>query len=255
MRFFEATGLDQGMVATVQETVRGQVLDLFEKEGLLDDEATASMRSWSHAGGFSLDATIRIEAWDRAGLERLLRYCARPPFASERLSWDKRSQRVFYELPKPRPNTPGVLSLDPLELIDRLVLLIPPPRIHRHRYHGVLAPNARLRAAVTARANQAVEGVVAVPPQPENREEESTAARTRSAAVRMWAALLARIYEVFPLVCPHCKGEMRLIAFLTERSSIEDILSHLDSPLWPAVAWSRARRTVLFPRDRLRKGS
>ena len=28
----------------------------------------------------------------------------------------------------------------------------------------------------------------------------------------MWAALLARIYEVFPLACPNCKGDMRLIA-------------------------------------------
>jgi hypothetical protein len=26
--------------------------------------------------------------------------------------------------------------------------LIPPPRVHRHRYHGVLAPNARLRQQV-----------------------------------------------------------------------------------------------------------
>jgi hypothetical protein len=162
-----------------------------------------------------------------------LRYCARPPFASERLSWEKRSQRVVYELPKPRPNAPSAITLDPLELIDRLVVLIPPPRIHRHRYHGVLAPNARLRAAVTARANQAVEGVVAIPPAPEKGSEESTTARARSAAVRMWAALLARIYEVFPLVCPNCKGEMRLIAFITERSSINQILTHLGEPTVP----------------------
>jgi hypothetical protein len=30
--------------------------------------------------------------------------------------------------------------------------LIPPPRQHRHRYFGVLAPNAPLRAAVSALA-------------------------------------------------------------------------------------------------------
>jgi hypothetical protein len=36
------------------------------------------------------------------------------------------------------------LSLTPLELIDRLTALIPPPRLHRHRYHGVLAPHAPL---------------------------------------------------------------------------------------------------------------
>jgi hypothetical protein len=155
---------------------------------------------------------------------------------------------VVDELPKPRPNAPGAITLDPLELIDRLVVLIPPPRIHRHRYHGVLAPNARLRAAVTARANQAIAGVMAIPPPPASREEVSATARARSAAVRMWAALLARIYEVFPLVCPNCRGEMRLIAYLTERSSIEEILTHLGEPIVPPPI-APARALPGFPTD------
>lgn len=37
-----------------------------------------------------------------------------------------------------------------LELLDRLTALVPPPRRHRHRYHGVPAPHCPLRAAVTA---------------------------------------------------------------------------------------------------------
>jgi hypothetical protein len=44
-------------------------------------------------GGFSLDAVVRIEATDRKGLERLLRYCARPIFASERLLWAQPAAR------------------------------------------------------------------------------------------------------------------------------------------------------------------
>ena len=40
--------------------------------------------------GFSLDAKVRIESWDKDGLERLIRYCARPPFASENLRWNDR---------------------------------------------------------------------------------------------------------------------------------------------------------------------
>jgi hypothetical protein len=39
---------------------------------------------------------------------------------------------------------PSAMTLEPLELIDRLVVLIAPPRIHRRRYHGVLAPNPAL---------------------------------------------------------------------------------------------------------------
>ena len=50
----------------------------------------------------------------------------------------------------------GELVLTPLELINRIAQLVPPPRTHRHRYHGVLAPNSPLRAAVTAMAQVAV---------------------------------------------------------------------------------------------------
>ena len=35
----------------------------------------------------------------------------------------------------------GELLLTPLELINRIAQLVPPPRTHRHRYYGVLAPN------------------------------------------------------------------------------------------------------------------
>ncbi len=43
------------------------------------------MVRWRNGGGLSIDASVPIEANDRAGLERLLRYRARAPFALERL--------------------------------------------------------------------------------------------------------------------------------------------------------------------------
>jgi hypothetical protein len=49
----------------------------------------------------------------------------------------------------------------------------------------------------------------------------------RSPAHYLWAVLIARIYEVFPLVCPMCSGQMRLIAFITEGSQIRKILNHI----------------------------
>jgi hypothetical protein len=51
-----------------------------------------------------------------------------------------------------RPGASGLIELSPFEFLDRLADLIPPPRKHRHRYHGVFAPNHRLRKAVTALA-------------------------------------------------------------------------------------------------------
>ena len=51
-----------------------------------------------------------------------------------------------------RPGAKGVVELSPFEFLDRLADLVPPPRKHRHRYHGVFAPNHKLRPAVTALA-------------------------------------------------------------------------------------------------------
>jgi hypothetical protein len=52
----------------------------------------------------------------------------------------------------------------------------------------------------------------------------------------LWAALIARIYEVFPLLCPICGGQMRLIAFITESVQIRKSLDHIgvdsEPPHW-----------------------
>jgi hypothetical protein len=56
--------------------------------------------------------------------------------------------------------------------------------------------------------------------------------RSRSSRM-LWAQLLARIYEVLPLLCPACGGEMRILSFITLPSTVERILLHLDLPHRP----------------------
>jgi len=46
-------------------------------------------------------------------------------------------------------------------------------------------------------------------------------------ASRRWAALLQQIFEVDPLACPACHGAMRIVAFITQPSVIDQILAHL----------------------------
>ncbi|HOX15916.1 MAG TPA: hypothetical protein PLP18_07295 [Smithellaceae bacterium] len=45
-----------------------------------------------------------------------------------------------------------------------------------------------------------------------------------------WARLIQKIYQVDPLVCPHCNGVMRIISFIEDAQVIRDILTHLG--LW-----------------------
>jgi len=44
---------------------------------------------------------------------------------------------------------------------------------------------------------------------------------------RSWAQLIKRIYEVDPLVCPSCGGEMKVVAFIIDHAVVDRILRHL----------------------------
>jgi len=156
------------------------------------------------------------------------------------------SEHLVYESVKPGPGGSVTLMLTPLELLDRLAALIPPLRRHRHRYFGVLAPNAPLRSAVTALAGPQAEtpaaqtpaaAAGAAPPAAASASAETAQAAEepihRQAARYAWALLLARIYEIFPLLCAKCGGEMRIIAFISEAPAVREILTYLGEPTSP----------------------
>jgi len=74
----------------------------------------------------------------------------------------------------------------------------------------------------------ATEGDVASPsPSAEPAPAPASPARIR------WAILLARIYDVLPLLCPACGSEMKILAFLTDPPVVSAILLHLDLPHKP----------------------
>ena len=88
--FHPASGIDEAAVAQVQAEVRTRILRAFAGRGLIERCEAKEMLAYRHSG-FSVNAGVCIEAWDRAGLERLLRYCARPPFSLDRLRQRVRS--------------------------------------------------------------------------------------------------------------------------------------------------------------------
>jgi hypothetical protein len=226
------------MVSAVQRRIRTRVLRIAVRHGALTPQVAAALARWGHCGGFSLPAAVLIEAADRPGLERLLRYCARPAFVSERLSWDGSDQPVRDRLTKPLPTGQTELTLTPLELLDRLAALMPPPRRHWHLYAGVFAPHATLRARVTACAGQPV---AATAPVTVPAADPALPAPTRRRASIHWAHLLARLYETRPLSCPRCHGEMHLITILTESASMRALLAHLGEPTTTPALAPRAR--------------
>ena len=102
-----------------------------------------------------------------------------------------------------------------------------------------------MRSLVTARAhedNAAAQELVAnlpvrpapaLPPKPDRPAPEAPA--TGSSRPSRWAALLARIYWTFPLICPSCGTALTFIAFLTDPGPITQILAHIGEPTSPPL--------------------
>ena len=126
VRFHEATHFSADDARSLTPILQRRILRLFRRCGLLEAHTVDDMLTWQGTGGFSLDASVRIHGSDRAGRERLLRYCARPPFALDRLrierepagrSDDAGVRRVFYQPARPTSDGRTLLALSPLEFL------------------------------------------------------------------------------------------------------------------------------------------
>ncbi len=216
LQFYEAILTPDDIVDT-QDCIQNRVLRLLCRRGFFSKEEVEKMLSYDQSG-FSLDAKVRIESWDKDGLERLIRYCARPPFASENLRW--RSHMLSYRFPKPSRTGQLSMQLEPLDFLERISRFIPYPRRHRRHYHGIFAPSSPMRKLLVASAQKRVETA---------RLEVQEAVEKAS---RSWAKLIARIYEVDPLTCTGCGKKIKITAFITNEAQIHRILRGIG---WPVV--------------------
>jgi hypothetical protein len=171
--------------------------------------------------GFDLHVGPRIGAGDRKRLERLCRYALRPPVASPRLKL-RGDGRIEYELKHPWRDGTTAVVFEPLELIERLVALIPAPRANLLRYHGSLAPGSKLRRLIVPRAPEGHDADAHSCPPGGPTEPR----RPRYS----WAELMRRVFERDVLECPRCSGRMRLISTITQPEVIRAILECIGLP-------------------------
>jgi hypothetical protein len=174
----------------------------------------------ARVGGFSLHAGVDIAANQRAKLERLCRYVSRPPVASEPMALTA-SGHVRYALKTRYRDGTTHIVLEPLDLMARLAALVPPPRTHLTRYHGVFAPHRRLRAAVTP----AQRGMGA--PQ-SRRAADSVKPPIPRHVVMDRSRRLKRVFGIEIEGCARCGGKLAILASIEEPEVIARILAHLE---------------------------
>jgi hypothetical protein len=207
-------------------------------------QALASPRC-ANAAGFSLHANTAVPGGDRQRLERLAQYCARPPVAMERLE-PLPDGRLIYRFKRQGKDGTTHVILEPLELMEKLVAIVPAPRAHLVRYSGILAPAAKWRALIVP-AGTAAECPHADNLQPVSeishcaREPTSETATSPEPAATAshdfrhgpnytWAELMKRVWVLDVLECPRCMGRMKILAAIHHPEATRKILDCVGLP-------------------------
>lgn len=173
-----------------------------------------------NVGGFSLNARVWIAGKERDKLEKLIRYMARGPIATERLSESFPNMLIYKMKTRWRDGTTHV-SFSYLDFIARLVALIPPPKMNMVRYHGVFAPNFKARGQIVPKPKAKTQGAP-----PAVNMSQSVEKRARRERMR-WSDMLKRTFKVDVTVCPRCLGRLEQIAVIKDRVVAKAILESL----------------------------
>ena len=208
-----------------------EVFALLLAEGKITDEVVAHIRWWKHSG-FSVDQSVRLEAGDTAGIQRLIQYFLRCPLSQARMIEVTEAGKVIYKTEHnavgrfPEPGDEELLPgpsrnfqvFDPLDFLAEVTQHIPDPGEHLIRYYGWYSNKSRGQRSK----------------QPPPMDNQSAPARPPTArqARKGWAALIRQVYETNPLCCPKCGETMKIIAFIERHQTevIEKILRHCG--LW-----------------------
>jgi hypothetical protein len=153
--------------------------------------------------GYNLHAGVVVR--DVEARERLCRTIGRPPLAKSRLEL-RDDGAVVLRLKRAWSNGTSAFVFSPLEFLERLAALIPPPRFHQIHYHGVLASRSSWRRAVIPKAPI--------------RESNGSLSRGNGHPCQTserrfrWGDLLKRVFGVDSWSCPTCFGRMKLRAVI-----------------------------------------
>jgi hypothetical protein len=207
-----ATGKSKGKKAMVLKSVT-------------DNDHTSTKGLVAKNSGFSLHAGVATKAHERDRLEKVCRYIARPAVAEERLSTNDAGD-VIYRFKKPWDDGTTALKLTPMELMERLVALVPRPKVHLTRYHGVLGPHYKHRKQIVPKPPE----LKVIDQEQDNIDPKQLELKKKNIP---WARLLARVFNIDVETCSKCSGKMKIIAAIEDPQVIRKILEHNGLPTKP----------------------
>ncbi len=198
-------------IKKLEAIFRHKVFRMLLKKGKITEEMVRMLSTWQHSG-FNVFCGNRILPKDETAMENLARYIIRASFSQERMRYLEQEGTVIYKAKDGKDQK----TFPALEWLAAMCSHIPNRGEQMVRYYGYYS-NVFRGKRKEAGADDAIPCIL---------EPEGNVKAFR----KSWARLIQKIYEVDPLVCPHCKGTMRIISFIEDQHIIRDILTHLG--LW-----------------------
>jgi len=133
-------------------------------------------------------------------------------FSEEGQLSETEDRKILYRLKTSSSDGTTHVLFDPMELVGKVIALVPPPRANLLRYHGVFAPNSKDRKRI-------------VPASTGDPAEKKEVSPNRS-----WSEPIKRSFAIDIVVCVACGGRMRLVSHIEEPTVVTRILGHLGLP-------------------------
>lgn len=211
------------------EAFRRAVIKLLLSKGLISDDFASTLLCWKNSG-FSVDNKVRINGDDHKTRIALAQYIARAPLSMEKLTYMPSQGTVRYTSDFNPAIGDTIKVWDARDFIAAATLFIPPQGVRLIRYFGLYASRSRWKWPHWAhiiphapRGWKEAHGVTVSDSSP----QPSTATVPECACRSAWARLIAKVYEIDPLVCPRCFSKMRVLAVITNPAAVKKILRHL----------------------------
>src|SRR3990170_2212635 len=184
-----------------------EVLIGLRMKELISEETIKLIKSWQHTG-FHVHHETRISAGDTTRIEKVASYLIRSPISLERLSYNDQNANITYRGKR------DIYNFHPLTFLAQLSLHIANHGEQMVRYYGWYSNKKRGMRKKHGILNKPI--ILS-----EDLTDYQKSCRKR------WAALIRKIYEVDPLICPKCGAMMKIVSAIEDDIAIHKILSHL----------------------------
>ena len=224
--------MPQTSLKPLAELFRARLLKLLVKEVVIDDSFVAMLMKWNHTSGFNVDNSVRIARGDEKGITALAQYIIRNPFSLDKLSYNQDTGMVVYKSKMTHGKNKKNFSISTAdEFIADITQHIPEKSFQLVRYYGWYSNRMRGERRKLEDGDCSGEHETEVVDIRKLTMIDVGEYRPRRIPPPLWRECIKKVWEVDPLICPHCQAEMKILSFIVERKVIRKILTHLK--LWP----------------------